>query len=75
MVSKLGCLAHLDADLVAHSVYNPGSQAVKDIVAEFGKEILQDTDKEEIDRKKLGALVFADRSQMAVRWTCCYSYS
>lgn len=69
MVSKLGCLAHLDADSLAHTVYSPGSQAVKDIVNEFGKEILLEDDgseKEEIDRKKLGAIVFSDRSEMAV---------
>lgn len=68
MVSKLGCLVHLDADSLAHTVYSPGSQAVKDIVNEFGKEILLEDDgseKEEIDRKKLGAIVFSDRSEMA----------
>lgn len=65
MVSSLGCLAHLDADSVAHSVYSPGSQAVRDIAAEFGSIVLQENG-EEIDRKKLGAIVFADRSEMAV---------
>jgi dephospho-CoA kinase len=65
LVSSLGCLAHLDADSVAHSVYSPGSQAVRDIAAEFGSIVLQENG-EEIDRKKLGAIVFADRSEMAV---------
>jgi len=63
LVSELGCLDHLDADSVAHSVYTPGSQAVRDIVAAFGSGILQ-TNGEEIDRKKLGSIVFADRSEM-----------
>lgn len=54
-----------DADSVAHSVYTPGSQAVRDIVAAFGSGILQ-TNGEEIDRKKLGSIVFADRSEMEV---------
>jgi hypothetical protein len=83
LVSELGCLAHLDADSIAHTVYRPGSQAVRDIVEEFGRDILllpprqardhtknDDTEKEnkdEIDRKKLGAIVFADRSAMSVR--------
>lgn len=67
LVSELGCLAHLDADSLAHSVYSPGSQAVKDIVAAFGEGILQESDKEEIDRKKLGAIVFSDRNEMEVR--------
>lgn len=63
LVSDLGCLAHLDADSIAHSVYSPGSQAVLDIVADFGDEILQEN--KEIDRKKLGAIVFGDRKEMA----------
>jgi dephospho-CoA kinase len=67
LVSELGCLAHLDADSLAHSVYSPGSQAVKEIVAAFGEGILQEENKDEIDRKKLGTIVFADRSEMAVR--------
>ena len=70
LVSELHCLAHLDADSLAHSVYSPGSQAVKDIIAEFGKEILLDADKEEIDRKKLGAIVFSDPSAMSVSTNC-----
>jgi dephospho-CoA kinase len=55
----------LDADSIAHSVYSPGSQAVRDIAAEFGSNILQPNG-DEIDRKKLGSIVFADRSAMAV---------
>jgi dephospho-CoA kinase len=52
---------------MAHSVYAPGSQAVKDVVAEFGSNILvqEDESKMEIDRQKLGAIVFADRLAMA----------
>ena len=65
LVSSLGCVAHLDADSIAHSVYSPGTQAVKDVVAEFGTKILQDGTDDTIDRKKLGPIVFADRSKMA----------
>jgi dephospho-CoA kinase len=71
LVSECGCLTHLDADIFAHSVYAPGSQAVHDVVAEFGRDILVNEDavasgeRMEIDRKKLGAIVFGDRSQMA----------
>eukprot|EP00934_Nitzschia_sp_Nitz4_P004743 Nitzschia sp. Nitz4//scaffold2_size372955//365995//366903//NITZ4_000484-RA/size372955-processed-gene-0.462-mRNA-1//1//CDS//3329546961//4733//frame0 len=64
LVSDLNCLAHLDADSVAHAVYQPGSQAITDLVEEFGPGILQPNG-QEIDRKKLGAIVFADRSEMA----------
>ena len=70
--SKIKCY-HIDADKVAHSVYAPGSQAVRDVVNEFGQEILVDAANDgsakdplmEIDRKKLGAIVFADNSAMA----------
>eukprot|EP00980_Cylindrotheca_fusiformis_P024257 scaffold11680_cov142-Cylindrotheca_fusiformis.AAC.15 len=65
LVSDLGCIAHLDADSIAHSVYTPGSQAVKEIVSEFGSDILQDDSQDTIDRKKLGKIVFAERSAMA----------
>lgn len=79
LVDSCNCLAHIDADKVAHSVYAPGSKAVRDVVNEFGTDILlrgddDDDDDEhnaiaatpmEIDRKKLGAIVFAERSAMA----------
>lgn len=53
----LGCLI-IDADLLAREVVEPGQLAYQTIVAEFGREIL-DADGQ-IDRKKLGALVFSD---------------
>jgi dephospho-CoA kinase len=53
----LGCLI-IDADLLAREVVEPGQPAYGRIVAEFGRGIL---DAEGwIDRKKLGALIFAD---------------
>lgn len=54
----------LDADLLAHDVYEPGSQSLKDIVSEFGDDIL--SAEATIDRKKLGAIVFSDNTAMAV---------
>ena len=54
-----------DADVIAHSVYSPGSQAVQEIAREFGSDILQDG--AVVDRKKLGAIVFSDRQAMTVR--------
>eukprot|EP01082_Thalassiosira_pseudonana_P007890 g6325.t1 g6325 contig23:202595-203493(+) len=68
MVDSLGCVARIDADLLAHGVYEPGSQSLKDIVAEFGSDILIDSsnvDSSEIDRKKLGAIVFSDSKAMS----------
>jgi dephospho-CoA kinase len=51
-----------DADSIAHTVYEPGSQAVEDIVKALGSEILRSNG--EIDRKKLGSIVFSDRDAM-----------
>jgi len=65
ILSDLGCIAHLDADSIAHSVYSPGSQAVKDVVSEFGSAILSQGTDDTIDRKELGKIVFAERSAMA----------
>ena len=57
MFRDLGCLI-IDADLLAREVGEPGEPAYDKIVAEFGKQILEADGR--IDRKKLGALVFAD---------------
>ena len=57
MFRDLGCLI-IDADLLAREVVEPGEPAYDKIVAEFGKQILEADGR--IDRKKLGALVFAD---------------
>lgn len=51
-----------DADAIAHTVYRPGSQAVKDVAEAFGSDIMQSNG--EIDRKKLGSIVFADIKDM-----------
>jgi len=46
------------ADLVGHEVYRPGTAVWDEIVAAFGRDVL--TADGEIDRRKLGAIVFAD---------------
>jgi dephospho-CoA kinase len=48
----------IDADVVARQVVAPGQPAHRDIVLEFGREILLDTG--EIDRKRLGDLIFSN---------------
>lgn len=55
----------LDADKLAHVVYEPGSRALEEIAEEFGKDILDDS--QQVDRKKLGAIVFNDAEAMSVR--------
>jgi phosphopantetheine adenylyltransferase/dephospho-CoA kinase len=47
----------LNADLVGHEVYQPGMPAWGDLVDAFGEEIVAEDGT--IDRKKLGAIVFA----------------
>lgn len=64
--------AHLDADKLAHVVYEPGSKALEEISKEFGKDILDDLDNTQIDRKKLGAIVFSDAASMSVRFFFIY---
>lgn len=52
----------LSADLLGHEVYLPGSAAWQDVVDTFGREIVAADGS--IDRKKLGAIVFADESAL-----------
>lgn len=54
---ELGCHV-LDADQTAREVVEPGTEGLQTIVNAFGSDILQPN--REIDRKKLGAVVFAD---------------
>jgi dephospho-CoA kinase len=54
----------IDADSIAHTVYQPGSRAVADIVREFGPDMLKADESGEIDRQRLGAIVFSDREAM-----------
>lgn len=48
----------IDADLVGHEAYRPQSTAWREVVAAFGESILGPSD--EIDRKRLGAIIFND---------------
>lgn len=48
----------LDADKVGHEAYTPDSLVWREVVAAFGDEIVAED--RSIDRRKLGAIVFAD---------------
>jgi dephospho-CoA kinase len=48
----------IDADLLARQVVEPGQPAWREIVEEFGRDVLSPD--RTLDRKKLGAIVFAD---------------
>jgi dephospho-CoA kinase len=51
----------VDADLVAREVVAPGSEGLAEVVRAFGEDVL--TAEGELDRKKLGALVFTDEAK------------
>ena len=56
LLRQLGCEI-IDADLLARAVVEPGQPALTQIVTEFGRDVVTATG--ELDRKKLGAIVFA----------------
>ncbi|KAJ6607921.1 dephospho-CoA kinase-domain-containing protein [Mycena sp. CBHHK59/15] len=51
----------VDADVLARQVVEPGTPALKKIVASFGSDVLQDDGS--LDRKKLGSIIFNDESK------------
>lgn len=56
-LAELGAVI-IDADKVGHEAFEPGTEAYKEVVATFGKDIVSPTG--EIDRKKLGGIVFSN---------------
>lgn len=62
MLRELGCHV-LEADKIAHQMIEPGAAAYDAVVKEFGHGIL--TAEGRVDRSKLGAIVFADRTKLA----------
>jgi len=61
-LAELGAII-IDADRLGHELLQPHSQAYQEVVAAFGKAILRPN--REIDRDKLGQLVFADATALA----------
>jgi dephospho-CoA kinase len=53
----------INADQVGHEAYTPHSEIWQEVVKAFGEDILQPNG--EIDRKKLGGIVFSDAEQLA----------
>ena len=53
----------IDADRVGHEAYKPNTETWQAVVQAFGDEILQPDG--EVDRRKLGAIVFSDADAMA----------
>ncbi len=61
MLEELGATV-IDADALVHELQRPGTPVFNDIVAMFGSGILDRAG--EIDRKALGAIVFADPEKL-----------
>ena len=60
-LEELGALI-ISADQVGHEAYTVNTEAWEQVVATFGNGILQDD--KEIDRRKLGGIVFSDPRQL-----------
>ena len=54
--------AVINADLLGHDAYLPGTIGLEEVVTEFGQDIVGSDG--QIDRKKLGPIVFSDSSKM-----------
>jgi dephospho-CoA kinase len=63
MFGRLGAYV-IDADKVYHSLMMPGKSCHKKIAGYFGKAVLNKTG--HIDRKKLGKIVFGEKSKLKV---------
>ena len=65
----------INADLVGHQVYLPGTDAYKDIIDTWGED-LADPDTKEIIRQKLGGIVFSDPDHLktlnSITWPRIY---
>jgi dephospho-CoA kinase len=61
LLEAKGCTI-IDADLVAHKLLLRGQPGYEPVIQAFGRDILGDAG--EIDRGKLGTLVFSDRSKL-----------
>ena len=56
--------AVISCDQLGHQVYAPGKKAYKEIIENFGSGVL--TEEQTINRRALGAIVFADKTKLAL---------
>jgi dephospho-CoA kinase len=61
ILSELGATI-INADLVGHDAYLPGTKTFQDVVDAFGDDVVSESG--EIDRRKLGPIVFGDPAKM-----------
>lgn len=52
----------IDSDQIAHHIYDQGKPAYRALISEYGNNILDN--KKEINRKKLGEIVFSDEEKL-----------
>ena len=57
-LEKLGA-AVVDCDQLGHKAYEPGTECLRKVAEEFGKEVIGDDGR--INRAKLGEIVFKDK--------------
>jgi dephospho-CoA kinase len=62
MLRELDCLV-LDADTLGHELLEQGQDAFKEVVREYGQEVLDTYGN--VDRSKLGQIIFADAQKRA----------
>ena len=62
MLGELGAEI-IDADRIGHEAYTPHTPVWKEVVEAFGEDIIQPSG--EIDRKRLGSIVFSDPKELA----------
>ncbi len=62
ILARLGAIV-IDADKLAHETYQPHSQTWQELIDTFGRDIVKPD--EEIDRQKLGQIVFSDHNALA----------
>jgi len=62
ILARLGAMV-IDADKLAHEAYKPHSQTWQELIDAFGRDIVKPD--EEIDRQKLGQMVFSDHNALA----------
>lgn len=60
ILGEKGCYIQ-KADLLAHELMSPGGEIWRELVRHFGQSILKND--QEIDRKKLGAIIFRDKAE------------
>jgi len=63
ILDELGAVV-VDADVLAREAVAPGTDGLQEVVEAFGPEVL--TDKGELDRPAMGAIVFADAEKRRV---------